>query len=53
MASTFNGEIEKPKDTKAFLIGMKKFFKLHAYVENMNAMVLIFGLNGREYIRCE
>ena len=31
---TFHGEMKKSEDTKAWFLGMKKFFKLYNYSEN-------------------
>ena len=43
---TFDGEMNKPWDTEAWLLGMRKFFRLHYYSENMKARVDTFGLKG-------
>lgn len=29
---------------------MRKFFRLHDYFENMKARIVLFNLNGKEYI---
>lgn len=41
---TFDGEMKKLEDAKAWLLGMKKFFKLHNYAKNMNAKIYMFSL---------
>lgn len=35
---TFDGEMKKTQDEKAWLIGMDKFFKFHNYLENVKAI---------------
>lgn len=47
---TFDGELKKPTDAKAWLIVMKKFFKLHDYTENLKAKIVIYSLKGKEDI---
>lgn len=47
---TFDGELNKPKDVEAWLLGMKKFFELHEYTENMKVRIVIFNLKGKAYI---
>lgn len=44
---TFDGYLKKPKDAKAWLLGMNKFFKLHEYTENMKARIDIFSPKGK------
>ena len=44
---TFDGEMKKPRDAKAWLLGMRKFFRLHDYLENMKARVATFSLKGK------
>jgi len=50
---TFDGEIEKGKEAEAWLLGLKKYFKVHDYYENMKAKVTIFNLNGKASILWE
>lgn len=45
---TFNGELKKSEDVEAWLLGMKKYFKLHDYKENMKVRIFIFSLKGRK-----
>lgn len=47
---TFNGEVKKSEDEKAWLLGMKKFFKIHDYFENMKEKIVAYSLKGREDI---
>ena len=44
---TFNGEMKKLWDADAWLLGMRKFFRLHDYSENMKAMITTFSLKGK------
>lgn len=39
--------MRKPEDEKAWILGMKKLFELHEYVDNMKAIIVIFGLKGK------
>jgi len=43
----FNGEVKYGQDIEASLPGMKKYFEVHDYSQNMKARVAIFNLNGR------
>ena len=45
--------MNKSHDTKAWLIGMNKFFRLHNYLENMKARISTFSLKGKGDIWCE
>ena len=47
---TFNGEIKTGQEVEAWLLGMKKYFQVQDYSENMKARVAIFNLNGRAFI---
>jgi len=40
---TFDGENNKAKEAEAWLLGMKKYFKVHDYYENMKAKVAILA----------
>ena len=42
--------MEKSQDAEAWLLGMKKFFMLHDYSENMKAKVATFSLKGKANI---
>ena len=44
---TFDGELKKLEDVEEWLLGMKKFLKLHDYIVNMKAMIAIFNLKGK------
>jgi len=41
---TFDGDVNNMEDPKAWIIGMKKLFELHEYIDNMKAMISIFIL---------
>jgi hypothetical protein len=43
---TFDGEIKKGEEVKAWLFGLKKYFQVHNYSENTKARISIFNLNG-------
>jgi len=43
----FDKEMKKPEDAEEWLLGMKKFFRLHDYSENMKARVATFNLKGK------
>lgn len=47
---TLDGEMKKSQDTKAWLSGMRKFFMLHDYLENMKARITTFSLKGKANI---
>jgi len=49
-APNFDGEMKKSQDVEAWVLGMKKFFKLHDYSENMKARVATFSLKGKTNI---
>ena len=38
------------EDVEAWLLGMKKLFRLHNYSKNMKSKIANFSLKGREYI---
>jgi len=44
---TFDGEIKKPQDAEAWLLGMRKFFRIHDYSENMKASLATFNLKAK------
>lgn len=44
---TFDGEMKKLKDAKAWLLGMNKFFIIHDYSENMKTRIATFSLKGK------
>jgi len=47
---TFDGYLKKTEDAETWIIGMKKFFELHNYIDNMKARVAIFSLRGKTNI---
>ena len=47
---TFDGEMNKSQDVEAWLLGVRKFFGLHDYLENMKARIALFSLKGKEDI---
>lgn len=47
---TFNGELKNIEDSKAWLLGMKKFFKVHSYSEKMKDKIATFNIKGKAYI---
>lgn len=53
---TFDGEMNKSQDAKAWFLGMRKLFRLHDYSENMKAIITTFNLKGKvdiwwEYVK--
>jgi hypothetical protein len=47
---TFDGEIKKGEETKVWLLGLKKYFRVHDYSENSKVQIAIFNLNGKASI---
>lgn len=47
---TFDGDLKKLEDAKAWLLGMKKFFRIHDYSKNMKAIVSSYSFIGKSYI---
>ncbi|MCY6524866.1 hypothetical protein, partial [Actinobacillus pleuropneumoniae] len=45
---TFDGEMNKSQDVETWLLGMRKFFILHDYLENMKARITLFSRKGKE-----
>jgi len=45
---TIDGEFTKSKDAEAWLLGMRKFFRLHHYSENRKSKVVTIILKGKE-----
>jgi hypothetical protein len=43
---TFDGEIKKGEEVEAWLLGLRKYFRVHNYLENTKAKITIFNLNG-------
>ena len=50
---TFDGEMKKPQVVEAWFLGMRKFFRLHNYLENMKDRVATFSLKGKADISWE
>ena len=46
----FDGETKKLEVSKAWLLGMSKFFIFHSYLENMKVEIATFSLKGKENI---
>ena len=44
---TFDGEIKTGQESEAWILGIKKYFRVQDYSGNMKARVAIFNLNGR------
>lgn len=42
--------MNKSQDVKAWFLGMKKFFSLHDYAKNMEAIIATFNPKGKENI---
>ena len=47
---TFNGETKNGQEAEAWFLGMRKYFQVQDYSENMKARVAIFNLIGRASI---
>jgi hypothetical protein len=47
---SFNGEIKKWEETEAWLLGLKKYFRVHDYSDNLKVRITIFNLNGNASI---
>jgi len=47
---TFDVEMMKSQDAEAWLLGMRKFFRLYDYLENMKERISLFSLKGKENI---
>jgi hypothetical protein len=47
---TFDGEIKKGEEAKAWILGMKKYFRVHNYSKNLKSRIAIFNLNGKASI---
>lgn len=50
---TFDGEVKIEEDAKAWLLGMKKFFRVHKYSKNMKEKVATFSLKCKAVILWE
>ena len=47
---TFNGKVKTGQEAEAWLLGIKKYFQVKDYSENMKERVSIFNLNGSSSI---
>ena len=47
---SFDGEIKKGEEAEAWLFGLKKYFRVHDFLENMKARMATFNLNGKASI---
>jgi hypothetical protein len=47
---TFDGEIKKGEEAEAWILGLKKYFRVHNYSENLKSRITIFNLNGKASI---
>ena len=43
----FNGEIEKHEEAEAWLSGMKFFFQIYNYSNELKVKMVIFNLTGK------
>jgi len=43
-------EIKKGEEAKAWLLSLKKYFRVHNYSKNLKARIAIFNLNGKAFI---
>ena len=44
---TFDGEMKKSQDAEAWFLGIRKFFRLHDYLDNMKGIIAAFSLRGK------
>jgi hypothetical protein len=49
-APTFDGDIKKGEEAEVWILGLKKYFRVHDYSENLKARISIFNLNGKASI---
>jgi uncharacterized protein YaaN involved in tellurite resistance len=47
---SFDGEIKKGEEAEAWLLGLKKYFRVHDFSENLKARVATFNLNRKASI---
>ena len=47
---TFNGETEKGEESESWLSGMKKYFQIYNYSNQLKARMTIYNLTGKAYI---
>ena len=46
----FNGEIGKDEEVEAWLFGMKKYFQIYSYLDELKEKMAIYNLTGNEDI---
>jgi hypothetical protein len=44
---TFDGDHKKDEDAEAWLLGMRKYFQLHNYSSNVEAIIATYHLQGK------
>lgn len=47
---TFDGDVKKPEDAEAWILGTNKLFELHEYTDNIKSRINIFSLKGKAHI---
>jgi hypothetical protein len=47
---SFDGEMKKGEEAEPWFLGLKKYFRVHDYSENLKAQIPIFNLNGKTSI---
>ena len=47
---TFNGETKKGEEAESWLSGMKKYFQIYKYSNQLKAKMAIYNLTGKAYI---
>jgi hypothetical protein len=47
---SFDGEIKRGEEAEAWLLGLKKYFRVHDFSKNLKARVATFNLNGKASI---
>lgn len=50
---TFNGEIKKSEEVVSWLLGLRKYFEVYNYSENMKEWVAISNMRGKDGIWLE
>ena len=43
-----NGEIEKGEEEEAWLLGMKKYFQIYNYYDELKVEMTIYNLTGKQ-----
>jgi len=47
---TFDREIKNGEEVEVWMLGLKKYFRVHIYSDNTKARISIFNLNGGDSI---